>query len=245
MGIFGPAIMLKQQFHFREAANQIVLDVNLLTLDGYYGESEYTIDLKGVYIIHRAYELERRKIQKPPLKTREKPLQKEHAERERNNVHNKLHKIVKALADRMNIFEDKMARIGDRSRNGQNSEHGYITLQRYVEPAWKSYATIYVKSCGTLKARPRCGRHNKEDLRRAIVSPYTRYRLEMDRQKNAANNILIFERGLAQKGAKPYGKPLTGQEEAGDNGAQDFRYTTSLYLTQNPENSHLIPLLEV
>lgn len=54
----------------------IARDTNLLTLDGYDGEKDYTIDLKNVYTIHRIYELKRRKIQQLPEKTQKKLLRK-------------------------------------------------------------------------------------------------------------------------------------------------------------------------
>ena len=56
--------------------NPIAWDINLLTLDGYDGEKDYTIDIKSIYTVHRVYELKRRRIQQLPQKTRRKLLQK-------------------------------------------------------------------------------------------------------------------------------------------------------------------------
>ena len=85
--------------------NPVAWDTNLLTLDGYDGEKDYTIDLKDVYTIHRTYELKRRKIQSLPEKTAKKLLQK-YRSRERNKVNDHLHKIAKQT----NIFEDLTTR---------------------------------------------------------------------------------------------------------------------------------------
>jgi len=105
----------------------VAWDVNLLTLDGYDGEKDYTIDLKDIYTIHRTYELKRRRIQNLPPKTAEKLLQK-YRSRERKRVNDILHKIAKQLANRTNIFEDlhnfkeRIAKTKSRSMNRQNSK---------------------------------------------------------------------------------------------------------------------------
>ncbi|MEM0267928.1 MAG: hypothetical protein QXH90_02665 [Candidatus Korarchaeum sp.] len=89
----------------------IAWDTNLLTLDGYDGETYYSISLKEIYTIHRTYELKRRVIQKLPEKTR-KRLLKKYSSRERNRVNDVLYKLAKQLSNRTNIFEDLRARIG-------------------------------------------------------------------------------------------------------------------------------------
>ena len=127
--------------------------------------------LKDMYTIHRTYELKRRKIQSLPEKTAKKLLQK-YRSRERERVNDHLHKIAKQLANQTNIFEDltnlkeRAARTKSRSMNKQNSKHGYIKLQKYVEykSAWNGYLTVYVDSKLTSKTCFRCGWVNK-DLR--------------------------------------------------------------------------------
>jgi putative transposase len=74
--------------------NPIAWDINLLTIDGYDGEKDYTINLKNVYTIHRIYELKRIKIQKLPEKTKKKLLKK-YSSREKNRINDFLHKIAK------------------------------------------------------------------------------------------------------------------------------------------------------
>ncbi|MEM0003011.1 MAG: IS200/IS605 family accessory protein TnpB-related protein, partial [Thermoproteota archaeon] len=131
----------------------IAWDVNLLTLDGYDGEKHYSINLKEVYTIHRTYEMKRRILQRLPEKTR-KRLLKKYSLRERNRVNDVLHKLVKQLSNRTNIFEDlrnfkeRIARTKSRSMNRQNSKHDYIKLQRYVEykSAWNGYAGTTTKT---------------------------------------------------------------------------------------------------
>ncbi|MEM2514607.1 MAG: zinc ribbon domain-containing protein, partial [Candidatus Bathyarchaeia archaeon] len=108
--------------------NPIAWDVNLLTLDGYDGETHHSISLKEIYTIHRTYELKRRVIQKLPEKTR-KRLLKKYSSRERNRVEDTLHKLAKQLSNRTNIlenlkgFKDRVARTKSRSMNRQNSKH--------------------------------------------------------------------------------------------------------------------------
>ncbi|MEM0489428.1 MAG: transposase [Candidatus Bathyarchaeia archaeon] len=172
----------------------IAWDANLLTLDGFDGEKHYSISLKEIYTIHRAYELKRGVIQKLPGKTRKRLLEK-YSSRERNRVDDALHKLAKQLSNRTNIFEDlrgfkeRVARTKSRSMNRQNSKHNYIKLQKYVEykSAWNGYATMYVKAKGTSKTCSRCGYYNK-DLRGAVFK-CPKCGFIIDRQKNASINI--------------------------------------------------------
>jgi len=195
--------------------NPIAWDINLLTIDGYDREKDYTINLKNVYTIHRIYELKRRKIQKLPEKTKKKLLQK-YQSREKNRVNDLLHKTAKQLSNRTNIFEDlnnfkeRIARTKSRSMNRQNSKHDYIKLQKYVEykSAWNGYLTIYVKSKLTSKTCSQCGYVNK-DLKGARIFKCPACGLRMDRQKNASRNIWnrflnMWGQEFAPKGAKLY-----------------------------------------
>jgi len=70
-----PMITVRKKMELK-VENPIAWNTNLLTLDGYNGEKDYTIDLRDIYTVHRIYELKRKKIQKLPKKTRKKPLQK-------------------------------------------------------------------------------------------------------------------------------------------------------------------------
>jgi transposase, IS605 OrfB family, central region len=194
--------------------NPTAWDTNLLTLDGYDGVKDYTIDLKNIYTIHRTYELKRRRIQKLPTRTREKLLQK-YRLREKNRVNDTLHKIAKQLANQTNIFEDltsfkeRVVSTRSRSLNRQNSKHDYIKLQKYIEykSAWNGYLTLYVKPQFTSKTCSKCGYVNK-DLKGAGVFECKRCGLRIDRQKNASRNIWnkflrMWGSGFTPKGAKP------------------------------------------
>jgi len=206
----------------------IAWDVNLLTLDGYDGEKDYTIDLKNIYTIHRTYELKRRKIQQLPEKTQKKLFQK-YRSRERNRINDILHKIAKQLANRTNVFEDlknfkeRVAGTKSRSMNRQNSKHDYIRLQKYVEykSAWNGYLTVYVDAKLTSKTCSRCGYINK-DLRGAGKFECPKCGLKIDRQKNAAKNIWhtflrMWGQGFAPKGVKPDDvSPMNPEGDEGD-----------------------------
>jgi putative transposase len=208
--------------------NPVAWDTNLLTLDGYDGEKDYTIDLKDIYTIHRTYELKRRKIQSLPEKTAKKFLQK-YRSRERNRVNDHLHKIAKQLANQTNIFEDltnlkeRVARTKSRSMNRQNSKHDYIKLQKYVEykSAWNGYLTVYVDSKLTSKTCSRCRCVNK-DLRGAGEFECKKCGFKIDRQKNAARNIWraflkMWGQGFAPKGAKlDDALPMNPEGDKGD-----------------------------
>lgn len=191
----------------------VAWDTNLLTLDGYDGEKDYTIDLKDIYTIHRTYELKRRKIQSLPPKTAKKLLQK-YRSRERNRVNDTIHKIAKQLANRTNVFEDlhnfkeRIAETKSRSINRQNSKHDYIKLQKYIEykSTWNGYLTVYVDPKLTSKTCSRCGYINK-DLKGAGVFICQNCGLKIDRQKNASRNIWhaflrMWGSGFTPKGAK-------------------------------------------
>jgi putative transposase len=195
--------------------NPVAWDINLLTIDGYDGEKDYTINLKNVYTIHRIYELKRIKIQKLPEKTRKKLLQK-YQSREKNRINDILHKISKQLSNRTNIFEDlkdfkeKVTRTKSRSMNRQNSKHDYIKLQKYIEykSEWNGYSTIYLKAYNSSKTCSKCGYINK-DLKGARIFECQKCKLRMDRQKNASRNIWnrflnMWGQGFALKGAKLY-----------------------------------------
>ncbi|MEM0358474.1 MAG: zinc ribbon domain-containing protein [Candidatus Hadarchaeales archaeon] len=175
--------------------NPVAWDTNLLSLDGFDGQNDCSLDLKEIYTIHRTYELKRRVIQKLPDKTRRRLLGK-YRSRERNRVEDALHKLAKRLSGRTNVFEDlrnfkeRVARTKSRNVNRQNSKHDYLKLQRYVEykSAWNGYATIFVKARGTSRTCSGCGFYNK-DLRGAGEFRCPRCGLVVDRQGNAARNI--------------------------------------------------------
>ncbi|MEM3832144.1 MAG: zinc ribbon domain-containing protein [Thermoprotei archaeon] len=207
--------------------NPIAWDVNLLTLDGYDGETHHSISLKEIYTIHRTYELKRRVIQKLPGKTRKKLLEK-YRSRERNRVDDALHKLAKQLSNRTNVFEDlrgfkeRIARTKSRSMNRQNSKHDYIKLQKYVEykSAWNGYATIYVKAKGTSKTCSKCGYYNK-DLRGAVFK-CPKCGLVIDRQKNASINIwktflrMLGFMGSPRKEQSSMSPPMNPEEDKRD-----------------------------
>lgn len=227
--------------------NPVAWDINLLTLDGYDGKNDYTINLKSVYIIHRTYELKRKKIQKLSKKTRKKLFQK-YRSREMNRVNDLLHKTAKQLADRTNVFEDlkcfkeRVARTKSRSMNRQNAKHNYITLQKYIEykSAWKDHLTVYVKPQLTSKKCSRCGYVNK-DLKGARMFECKRCGLKMDRQKNASRNIWnrflrMWGQGFAPKGVKLYDMlPMNPEgDESDETQGLSMLFYTNPYLVQNP-----------
>jgi putative transposase len=198
--------------------NPVAWDINLLTIDGYDGKKDYTIDLKNIYTIHRTYELKRKKIQKLPEKTKKirKKLLKKYSSREKNRINDILHKIAKQLSNRTNIFEDlnnfkeRIARTKSRSMNRQNSKHDYIKLQKYIEykSEWNGYSTIYLKAYNSSKTCSKCGYINK-DLKGARIFKCPACGLRMDRQKNASRNIWnkflnMWGKGFAPKGVKLY-----------------------------------------
>ena len=145
--------------------NPMAFDINLLTLDGYDGEKDYSIDIKRIYTIHRVYELKRRRIQQLPNKHKiqQRLLQKYRA-REKNRVNDILHKVAEQLADRTIIsenlrdFKERIADTTSRTLNRQNSKHDYyIKLQRYVEyKAACGYLTTYVNPKLTSRTCSRC-----------------------------------------------------------------------------------------
>jgi len=208
--------------------NPIAWDINLLTIDGYDGEKDYTIDLKNIYTIHRIYELKRRKIQKLPEKTKKKLLKK-YSSREKNRINDILHKISKQLSNRTNIFEnlksfkERVARTKSRSMNRQNAKHDYIKLQKYIEykSEWNGYLTIYVKSKLTSKTCSKCGYVNK-DLKGARIFKCPACGFKIDRQKNASRNIWnrflnMWGQGFAPKGVKLYEMlPMNPEGDEGD-----------------------------
>jgi len=209
--------------------NPIAWDINLLTIDGYDGGRDYTIDLGSIYTIHRVYELKRRRIQQLPEKTRMKLLQK-YRVREESRVDDLLHKAARQLANRTNIFEDlrgfkeNVAGTKSRSMNRQNSKHDYIKLQRYVEykSAWNGYLTIYVKPQLTSKTCSGCGYVNR-DLKGGGMFECPSCGLKMGRQKNASRNIWkrllkMWGEGFTPKGAKPNEMPPMNPE--GDEGCE-------------------------
>lgn len=206
----------------------IAWDTNLLSLNGYDGERDYTVDLKKIYTIHRTYELKRQKIQKLSGKTREKLFQKYHR-REKNRVDDLLHKISRQLANRTNVFEclrnfkERVAGTKSRSMNRQNSKHDYIKLQKYVEykSAWSGYLTMYVKPHNTSKTCSRCGYVNKDLKGAGFKCPVCGFTI--DRQKNAARNIWnkflkMWGQGFAPKGAKPH--EMLPMNPEGDEGGE-------------------------
>jgi len=201
-----------------EIIKPVAWDINLLTMDGFDGKNDYTISLKRIYTIHRAYELKRQTIQKLPDKAR-KRLMGKYSSREKNRVRDVLHELAKGLSNRTNIFEDleglkeKVARTKSRSMNRQNSKHNYIMLQKFVEykSAWNGYATIYVSPKGTSKTCPKCGYYNR-DLKGGGVFKCPRCGLVINRQKNASRNIWnrffrMWGYGFTPKGAKPNEMP--------------------------------------
>ena len=185
----------------KESARSLAWDSNEVSLDAFDPELGWIrIDLRGLYHVHRTYELKRKRLQelasrKPSLR---RVLQK-YSRRERNRAKDLVHKLTTELARRFPETEHRFERLekekmfnGSRAHNRRLAKADWSTMRSML--AYKTRVGEPLHPRNSTRTCSRCGGMDKAP--KGAVFECGLCGLRVDRQLNAAVNLYLRMEGL-------------------------------------------------